>query len=404
MRLFHRCGCIVALVVTSACVSACGGGNSSSTPVASGTPPAPILVTGATYQYAGTESVAIVYASPTATNVNSNAVYIYTASQIVNASAAGLPAPFDVNRVTTYTATQQPSSGELLTSETADTYENQTFAGATETLTNAGSKTVTIGVDLNAGLRLGGGPFNETNTTTQTYAVAATIGVFPLQTGASTAEPLNRSVTAVVVDANGGGTYGAGGTTTTSYNNDGSFTRSFQAGNGSSVQQQVVSSNGTATLVVTPNGGTATQTAIGTPTGATGSATIPVTVTTATGATNYSAIDWYPGANQPQSPLATTLRTVPGPVTLPASCAFSGTPPPIIEMIVTTANLDPLGSNATSSEAVYEANGISVCHTQTSTTSNYTLTTGALSSTTTTTIAESLIASNQTITGVKRIP
>jgi hypothetical protein len=197
-----------------------------------------------------------------------------------------------------------------------------------------------------------------------------------LQTGASIAEPLNRSVTAVVVDANGGGTYGGGGTTTTSFNNDGSFTRSFQAGNGSSVQQQVVSSNGTATLVVTPNGGTATQTAVGMPTGTTGSATIPVTVTTSTGVTNDSAIDWYPGANQSQTPLAGTLRMVPGPVTLPASCVFSGTPPPIIEMIVTTTNLDPLGSNATSTEAVYEANGISVCHTQTSTTSNYTITTG----------------------------
>jgi hypothetical protein len=404
MRLFHRCVGIFVVVVASAGVSACGGGGSGSSamPVASGTPPAPILVTGATYQYAGTESVTIVYANPTATNVNSTGTYAYTASQSINASAAGLPAPFDVNRVTTYTVTQSPASGELLTSQTADTYENQTFAGATETLTNAGSKTVTVGVDLNAGLRLGSGPFNETSTATTTYSVAATIGVFPLQTGASFTEPLARSETTVTVDANGAGTYGGGGTTTTAYNNDGSFTRNFSAGNSSSVQQQTVSSNGTATLIVTPAGGATTSTGVGTPSGANGTMTIPVTVTTGSVVTNDAAIDWYPGANQPQAPLAVTLRTVPGPVALPASCAFSGTPPPIIEMIVTTTNLDPLGSNATSTEQVYEANGISVCHTQTSTTTNYTVTTGAVSSTTTTTIAESLVSTNQTITGVKR--
>jgi hypothetical protein len=145
-----------------------------------------------------------------------------------------------------------------------------------------------------------------------------------------------------------------------------------------------------------------TQTAVGIPTSAGGPMTIPVTVTTASGVANDVAADWYPGAALPASPLALTVRTVSGPVALPASCAFSGTAPPVIETVVTTTNLDTLGSYATSTEQIYNANGTNLCHTQTSTTANYSVTTGALTSTTTTTVAEVLASSNQTITGVKR--
>jgi hypothetical protein len=394
------------LLIAGIGLCGCGGGSSSAAPpiaiVATGTPPAPVLIAGATYQYAGTESVAITYANPTATDVNSNASYTYTASQSVGTSASGAPAPFDVNRITTYTVTQPPASGELLLSATGDTYENQTFAGATETISTGGSKTVTNGTDLNAALRLGSGPFAETSTSTTTYPTAVTDAIYPLQSGASYTELLARTETTVTTDANGGGTYGGGGTTVTTFNNDGSYTRTVTSGNNTSAQQQTVSSNGTAQLSVTPTGGTATQTVVGVPAAVGGVTMIPVTVTNATGTTNDSAADWYAGGNQPAMPLAITVRTVPGPVALPASCGYPGTAPAVVEVALTTTNLNPLGSYATSSELLYNANGINVCHTQTSTTANYAVTTGALTSTTTTVIAEGLVASNQTITGFKR--
>ena len=342
------------------------------------------------------------YASPSATNVNSNGSYTYTASQTVNAAAAGAPAPFDVNRVTTYTVTQAPASGELLQSAIGDTYQNQTFSGATETISTPGSKTSTVGVDLDAGLRLGNGPYNETNTTTTSYTTPQIDGIYPLITGNTLTEPLARSVTSVTTDANAGGTYGGGGTTTTSFNNDGSFTRNVQNANGT-MQSQTVNANGTAQLTTTPISGTTTQTSFGLPVGTSGSATIPVTVTSNGNTTNDTAVDWYPGGGQPPIPLALTTRVVAGPVALPSACGFVGTPPPVIEVNLTTTSLSPFGTYATSNEQLYNANGTNICHTQTATTMNYNGTTGALTSTTTTTIAEVLLSSNQTITGIKRI-
>jgi hypothetical protein len=395
------------LVLAGIGLSNCGGGGSSSstpsTPVATGSPPAPILIAGATYQYDGIESVVIAYASPSATNVNSTAAYTYVANQSVLASAAGAPAPFDINRVTTYTPTTAPVSGELLLNATTDTYESQSFSGATETIATAGAKDTTNGVDLSAALRLGGGPFNETSTATTTETTPVTDAVYPLVTGSSMVESLARTVTTVSTDANAGGTYGGGGTTAETYNGDGSYTRTFTATDGSLKQQQTVTSVGTASAAA-QTATASTVTAIAVPTSSGGPSTIPVTVTNVlTGVvTNDVAADWYPGGAQPATPLAATTVTVVGPVALPSGCAIAGTAPAVIENSITTSNLNLLGAYTTSNEQLYNANGINICHTITTLTSNYNDTTGALTSTTTTTISEAIVASNQTILGVKR--
>jgi hypothetical protein len=304
--------------------------------------------------------------------------------------------------MTTYTVATAPVSGELLLAATSDTYESQTFSGATETIATAGSTTVTTGTDLNAALRLGGGPFNERSTSTTTYATAETDAVYPLITGATFAAALARTVNTVTTDATAGGVYGGGGTTAITYNNDGSYTRTFSAGNGSSSQQETLYSNGTGQLVVTTPTNT-TTTDVGTPAGSGGPMSIPVTVTNNAGVTNDSAVDWYPGAAAPAVPLALTTHTVAGPIALPSTCAYPGTVPPVIETTVTTGNLDPMGGSSTAStEQLYNASGTNICHTQTSTTSNYNITTGALVSTSTTTVTEVLVASNQSILGLKR--
>ena len=386
-------------------LSSCGGGGGTSNtpaPTPTGSPPAAVLVVGATYQYTGTESLAIVYANPSATAVNSNAAYTYVANQTINAGASGAPAPFDVHRATTYTVTTAPSSGELLLATTADTYESQTFSGATETIATAGTTTVTTGTDLNAALRLGGGPFNESLTSTTAFNTAATDAVYPLITGAAFTEPLARTVNTVTTDATAGGTSGGGGTTAITYNNDGSYTRTFSAADGSSQQQSSVVSAGTGQLAVT-TATNSTTTVIGLPSGSGGPLTIPVTVTNNAGVTNDFATDWYPGGGQPTQPLALTTHTVVGPASLPTACAYTGTVTALIETTVTTSNLDPVGGTSTAStEQLYNANGTNICRTQTTTTTSYIVTTGALNATTTTTITEVLAASNQTILGLKR--
>jgi hypothetical protein len=403
MITFARRFGALALFLAGAGLSSCGGGGSSgspASPVVAGTPPPPVLVAGATYQFAGTEMVATTYASPSATNVNSNATYTYTANQTVNAvTAVCSPAQFDVSSVTKYASTQAPSTGELLQSATADTCENQTFSGATETLSSPASKSTTTGVDVSAGLRLGSGPYNESNTSSTTYVTSEMFAVYPLQTNAAITESLARTVVSVTVDANAAGTAGGGGTTTTIYNNDGSFTRTVSNATNGSQQQQTVNANGSAQQTVTPTTGAPTQTVIGLPSTGT---QIPVTLTTSGVATNDIALDWYPGGVAP-SPLALTKRTVVGPVALPASCGFVGTPPPVIETVVTSTNLDTFGSYATSNDQLYNANGINICSIDAATTSNYTVTTGVLSSTTVTTQTQVLVASNQTITGVTRL-
>lgn len=393
-----------AALILGLTVAGCGGGSSSSspTPLPTGTPPPAILVNGATYQYTGSETVAITYTNPTSTNVNSNAAYTYTAAQTVSNAAAGAAAAFDVNRVTTYTVTQAPASGELLQSNTNDTYENQTFNGATETITTAATKGVTTGIDLNAGLRLGSGPFNETNTTTTNFVAPQLDETYPLVTGAVVTPALARNTVAVVSDTNGAGTYGGGGTTTTNFNGDGSFTRTFQATDGSSSQQASVIANGTATNSVTNNtSGSVTLTSVGTPVGSGSAATIPVTITTNGNAVTDNAVDWYPGGIV-AAPLAITTRTIKGPASLPAACNFSGSAPSVVEIDSTSPDLSPLGSYSTTTGQTFNANGIEICRLQTATTMNYALATGLPTSVTTTTTVESLQSSNQTIAGLKR--
>jgi hypothetical protein len=386
---------LAALALALAGCSGSGGSSNAGLPVPAGTPPPPVLVAGATYQYAGTETVAITYASPSPTTPNSSAAYTYVANETVSNAPAGAPAPFDVNRATTYTTTQQPLAGTQLLSATNDNYESQTFSGSTETIALAGTKSTTVGIDLSAGLRLGNGPFNSTNTTTTTYATPQTIAIYPLQSGVQFPQPLARTVQSIVTDTNAGGTIGGGGTTTTTYNGDGSFTRTANNANGST-QQQTVTGNATATQIVNQTNGTIVQTAIG---GAS-NGTIPVVVTTNGTAKTMNAADWYPNGVAP-SPLAVTTRTVKGPVALPPSCAVTGTPPPVTEVDLAASNLDPLASNTTMTEAFYVYNGVNVCRTMTQTVVDIDITTGLPTSTTVTSLSEALGTNNQGITALR---
>jgi hypothetical protein len=388
-------------------VCACGGGSGSLTSpsVPTGPPPAPILVNGATYQYSGSVTTTLAYTSPTPTQLNSSGAATYTDLVTVQPSAGGAPAPFDVQHVYQFTATQTPVYGVEPEQQTTDDYENQTFTGGSESLFLAGTKTATTGIDLSAGVRLGGGPFTDTATTTTTYTTPQTLGVYPLQTGAVLAEPLARTATGTTVDTNAGGTIGGGGPSTTTYQNDGSFTRTSTAAANGSVTNQTESGNGTGQSTQTFVTGNTTQDAIAVAQSAGGIFTIPVTVTTtAGGASMTNATDWYPGNGLPPAPLATTTRTVKGPIALPAACGFSGTAPAVTEIDVALGSLDVFGSLTVTSTRVFDAAGITVCRLQTSTTGSYALTTGALTETETTTQTETLTSSNQTIAGVRRTP
>jgi hypothetical protein len=401
-----RFAMLVSSALLGAAVCACGGGGSGSvpsTPVPSGSPPAPILVNGATFQYTGTTSTTIVFSSPSPTQLNSSGATTFTDSVTVQAAPGGAPAPFDVQHVLKYTTTQQPAFGVQLLTQTTDDYENQTFNGGTEALILAGTKVATTGIDLSAGVKFGGGPFNQAATTTTTYVTPQTMGVYPLQTGAVLAEPLARTVSATTTDTNGGGTIGGGGPTSATYQNDGSFTRTATNAVNNAVTVQNESSNGTGLSTVTQTTGATTQSAIAPAAQISGTFGIPVTVTTSTGgATAFTAADWYAGGALAPVPLAATTRTVKGPIALPSQCAYSGTPPAIVEIDAASSTTDIFGSYAVNSTRDFDAAGISICRLQTSTTTDYTLTTGALSQTTTTTTTETLNSTNQALAGIKR--
>jgi hypothetical protein len=109
---------------------------------------------------------------------------------------------------------------------------------------------------------------------------------------------------------------------------------------------------------------------------------------TNTTTTNYSAADWYPNNGQLSSPLILETRDVVGPTSsLPSECSSAVLRPNIYEVDTTTNSLSPWGPSytVTMTRNFAAADAASICTLTTEVESTYSLDTGDLVSTTTTT-------------------
>jgi hypothetical protein len=361
-----------------------------------------VLIPGTVGQYNGTDTLVHVYPNPTGTQANYTAAYTFKLSRNVEAAAAGAPAAIDVNAVTTYTTTENPGTGVTESSLRSDTFLNQVGVSAGTAIQEVGSRSVTTGIDESAGAS-GGGPFTKVTTSTTTYTTPQTSAVYPLVTGASINEPIGRTVSSSATDADGA----VSDTATTfdtssqdSVNSDGSYTLVQQLSNGES-ETTVENSNGSGTI--TANGPLYTLSdTIGVPTNPGTGYTIPVTTYKqyeTTGATPaptattiaYAAADWYPGDAMPVPPFQTETVTVKGPAsTLPAGCAGAITQPNVYEVDLNESTLNIDASYATEYQQTFNSNGNPVCVLRTTTTNDYSLTTGLETQTTTETFTEVL--------------
>ncbi len=353
-------------------------------------------------QYTGTDIITHVFPNPTGTQANYTAGYTFKLTRSIEAAAAGAPASIDINAVTAYTTTQDPGTGVTNVSTTTDTFDNQVAANGGTSIQEVASKSVATGIDESAGT-LGGGPFTKVTTTTTTYASPQINGVYPLVAGASVSQPIGRTVTTAATDANGG----VSDTATTfdissndTIASDGSYTLVQQLSNGES-QTTVEGPTGSGTIAASGPLYTLADT-IGVPSNPGTGFTIPITIykqyvtagpTPAPTATTvaYSAADWYPGNALPGTPFQTDTATVRGAVTtLPAACAGAIAEPNVFEIDTNEATLNIDASYSTETQQSFNSNGTPVCVLRTTTTNAYSLTTGALSQTTTETYAEIL--------------
>jgi hypothetical protein len=399
---FYRIALFSGVGLTATALAACGGGNHGSMPGTPNPVTSPVLVAGKVAHYTGTDTTTHVYQSPSPTQQNYTAGYTFAQTTTVNAAASGAPAPFDVNVVDTYTTTQAPTAGTQRTTSTTDDFENQTASGSSTTVTLVSSKAVATGTDVTAG-NAGGGPYTTVGTTTTTYGTPRTLGVYPLVTGATLTQPQGRTVAVSTTDANAGGQ--APSTTFVSssaqtYANDGSFTRTNQISNG---EQDVFTENANGSATESATGPVyALQATIGVPVPGTAGYTIPVSSTkqfATTGATpapsatpaSYNAIDWYPGAALPPSPLVSETQSVKGAAsTLPSGCSGAIAEPNVVEVDDTLTSLDVNGSYETQTQQSFNSNGTNVCILRTTTTNSYDTNTGLPTQVTTETYAQIL--------------
>jgi hypothetical protein len=387
---------LAAVTVTVAVAAAGCGGSSSPTPTPhnTATPPT-ILVAGSQRTLTGTDTTTHVYVNPSPGQANYTSASTFTATTTINTAAAGAPAAWDINSTVNYTITTPATTGTQTLSTDTDAYENQTMSGSSTTISEAGSKQTTTANDVSAAAG-GGGPYTLTTNDTTSYVSPFTNDVYPLQAGASITEPLARSVTESQTDLNaGGGSPAAPYSYITSqaetYNNDGSFAinpRNFSNGD---IRALTENSNGTASE---SDSTTSFAESIGDPALVAALYLIPVTVTTTAGVTtNYEASDWYPGSALPPSPLETETVTVKGQTTtLPSACAGALAEPNVFEVDTNITTLNVFGSYETELQQAFNSNGINDCLLRTTTTMNYSVTTGALTETTTDTFAEVLTA------------
>jgi hypothetical protein len=373
-------------------VSSCGGGSSNQV--------TPILQVGMQREYTGTATRSVVYADPTTTEKDNTLVYTFTQNQSVQQAATGAPANFDVHSAYTYTVVQDPGVGTVPISQSVDSYENLAIAGDTQTVTTLGENVVAVSNDETSNA-LGNGPYTETSTTSSTYTTPRASFPYPLQTGATMTTPQSVMQTITFTDVNGGDSAPSNGTDvgyteTRSENDDGSYSYQSTYVNGDTFSR-TQNSDGSGSETSTSATSTITTT-VGLPVAADGANTIPVTrtVTPATKtATNYSAADWYPGNDAPNSPLVLVTRIVVGLASsLPSECNGAVLQPEFYEIDTTTTDLNTIGASysATTTRAFNDGNGVSLCQLSTEISSSYDILTGALISTTTTTTTTLLSA------------
>ena len=303
--------------------------------------PLPLLVPGTTTQYSGSESDVIAFASPTATQPNSNAAYTIAETDTVSAAQSGAPAAFDVHRAFTYTSTTAPSYGIDVAADTRDDYENlTTAANGSQTVTLEQTGEALTGTDETSVLANGGsGAYTENAATTYTYG--ETLANYPLVTGASYPQTITRAVSSNESVVTGSGTESQN--LSMSYQSDDSYTESGTFFNGDNVTI-TESSNGSANASETgPSPNTET---VSVPTNASGTYVIPVTQN----GNSYNIGDYYPSGSLPPSPLGSTTVDV---------AVFPGTI-----------------TNETNRR--YDSNGLTVCRLDTETINYYSLNTGAL--------------------------
>jgi hypothetical protein len=375
------------ITVAALALDACGGGGGGSAVSVSPTTPK-ILIAGKVSKFTGSDTIVHTFANPAPGQANYTEAYTFAQTTTVNLAAAGAPAPYDVNVTATYTASQAPAAGTQKESTTTDSFETQAGNGANLQVLLVAQNTSATGIDISGGLT-GGGPYTLTTSTSTKFATPQTLGIYPLVTGATYAEPLARTVATTETDANPGGAGPAlayESSASQTFASGGGFTRTAQFTN-AETSTLTESANGSAQLQETGPLFTLSET-IGVPVaGATGY-TIPVTFTrqpATLGATPApsatpvasSAVDWYPGGALPAQPLSSETITVKGAATtLPAGCSGALAQPNTVEVDekLTTLNVD--GSAQTLTQQRFDSNGTNVCVLRTTTTNTYAVTTG----------------------------
>jgi hypothetical protein len=377
------------LLPIAAIVSACGGGSGGG----ASNQVTPIVAIGQQRQYLGSATRTVVYANPTATLQNNTLEYTYVENQTVQQPAAGAPGSFDVQSSYTYTVVQDPGVGVVPISETVNTYEDLLTAGDSQQVESLGSMTATVSNDETSNA-LGNGPYTETSTTNATFTTPRDNPPYPLQTGTNQTVSQSETETIVFTDVNGSGAAPSNGTNvgytiTRTENDDGSFTYQQANVNGTTFSRtQNSDGSGSQTYMGATS---STDWTLGVPVMNNGVSTIPISETvnaTKTTTTNYSAADWYPNNGQPSSPLVLETRNVVGPASsLPSECTGAVLRPGIYEIDTTTNSLSPWGPTyaTTSTRNFAAADGASICTLTTEVQSAYSLDTGDLVSTTTTT-------------------
>ena len=388
----------LALVPITMLLSACGGGYSDAS---TANPSQPLLRVGMQRQYAGTTTRSVVYVNPTSTSPNNTLSYTFVESQNVLQATATAVGKFDIRSVIVYTITQVPGTGVVPISQTVDDFRNLITTGSGQATVDLGQTSTVLNNDESSNV-LGGGPFTQTTITTSTYPTPRTSLYYPLQTGATLLVPQSSVQSTTFVDVNGSGLTPANGSNigyarVRTQNDDGSF--AFQQTGATGTNETLTqNADGSGSIVVSSSAGSTTTT-LGIPIFSNGAFTIPVSrvVTSATPSSKiYSAADWYPNAAQPSSPLILQQQNVVGPVTtLPAQCNGALLQPNMYEIDTNTSNLNTINASlSVTSTRSFNSNGVAVCTLTQQNSSNYSLLTGALSSTTTTQTATLLQASN----------
>ena len=386
-------------ILATLLLSACGGGAGSGGGVSYQA--MPLLQVGMSRQFTGTATRTIIYANPTATDINNTLAYSFAEVQNVLQAPANTSATFDLNSVFTYNITQDPGIGTVPVSQVIDDYRNLTTSGNSQATVDVAQTSTIVNSDESANAA-GGGPYLQTTTTGTTYTTPRTGFFFPLQAGATMNVPQSSVQNMTFTDLNAAGAAplngsGIGFSRARTENNDGSF--SFQqTGATGNTETLAENSDGSGAYTITgPNN--ATTYTIGAPVFSNGLYTIPVNraVSSSTPTSvDYTAADWYPGSGLVPTPLVLSTQIVVGPVTsLPSQCGSALVQSNMFEIDTSTSNLNTVNSSyAVTNTKAYNANGVAVCSLTQVTNYSYNLLTGALYSTATTQTVTQLIALN----------